>query len=152
FRQGMGDRFADGQALDALCSPLGRNLRARYAPDLLRVVLEEGAVQTIPEAVYEEVLECGLGFARRKPCLHVARADRCAVGESEIRQGTQAELQWIIEKPSPIEDARESRTHQHDAIGARGGPMGSVQRSALTLIGEHHAPVGADSVVGMRVR
>ena len=58
----------EGQALDALRGPLGAQLGARDAPDLLRVGLEEELVQPLAEAVGDprlEVVLVALGLDRR---------------------------------------------------------------------------------------
>ena len=57
----MADRLGHRQGLDALRTPLGRNLPARYTPYLLGVVLEKCAVEPRPESIDEEIFEGGLG-------------------------------------------------------------------------------------------
>ena len=55
--QEVRDRLADGEALDALCAPLGADPVAGHAPDLFGVGLEESEIQLAAEAVDEELLQ-----------------------------------------------------------------------------------------------
>ena len=74
----------DREPLDPLCSPLGADLSARHAPDLLRVRLEEGPVQLPAEAVDEELLEGSLVADREE--------NRAEVGDSDPHRTDQTEL------------------------------------------------------------
>ncbi len=53
----VGEGGGEGEALDALCAPLGADLIAGDAPDFFGVGLEEGEVELAAEAVDEEVFE-----------------------------------------------------------------------------------------------
>src|ERR1700742_1112747 len=60
-RKCMPDRFCDGQPLDSLRPPFGRDLGAGYTPDLFRVVLEKGAIQPISEPMDKKILQRHIG-------------------------------------------------------------------------------------------
>ena len=72
------DRLRERQALDALGGPLGADLGARDAPDLLRVGLEEDLVQPLAEPVGDPLLEVLLDRVRAEVPLDVARARSAA--------------------------------------------------------------------------
>src|SRR5450631_1733370 len=59
-RESVRDGFRDRQSFDALRTPFRGNLLARDAPNLLGIVLEEGAVQTGSEAVDEKIFQSHL--------------------------------------------------------------------------------------------
>ena len=65
-RHGMCECLGDGQSLDALRAPLCRDFTAGYPPYLLRVVLEEGSIESIAKTIYEKILQSSL------------RSNRCA--------------------------------------------------------------------------
>ena len=105
------------------CAPhSARDLGARHAPHLLRVVLEEGAIELVAEAVDEEVLERRLraGAERAARARSSHRLRRCTAAP-RLRERGDAQLQRIVEETAPIEDARQARAHQHDAIRIGGG-------------------------------
>src|SRR5207237_2853189 len=130
FQQRVLDSLGDRQALDSLCAPFGGNLCARYTPDFLRVVLEEGPVKLVAKAVDQEVLECHFRRTGRETRFEVACADRSRVGRPQIAQGCPVEFQRIIEEAPPIEDARQARANQHDLVAA-GSEIARWQEIAL---------------------
>jgi len=65
LREGVPECLGDGQTLDPLCAPLRRDLGTGNAPDLFRVVLEEGPIELSPKRLTRKVLEGYLGGAGR---------------------------------------------------------------------------------------
>src|SRR5690606_17457918 len=78
FHERVFKRLEDGEAFDALCAPVGGDLVARHAPDLLGIRLEEGVVEFAAEPVDDEILEVALGGdgARRRAEVAEARASQ----------------------------------------------------------------------------
>ena len=118
----MGDRFGDGEALDALCAPFGGDLLARNTPDLFGVVLEERAVQTIPKAIDEEVLERFLRHAALKLCPRVGEADAQRLDAAHRLKRGGVELERVVEEAAPVENPRQPLAHQQHRI-VRGGTL-----------------------------
>src|SRR5689334_12295864 len=112
LRERMRNGLRDRKPLDSLRAPLRGDLRARHAPDFLRVILEERAIQPVAEAVHEEILERHLRAAREEPRLDVARAHGGRVRQPEIAEGRETHLEWIVEELAPVVDARETRSHE----------------------------------------
>src|SRR5262245_16330872 len=56
----VAQRFAQRQILDPLRGPIGGDLIARDAPDLLGVRLEENLVEAVAETIGDPLLEIGL--------------------------------------------------------------------------------------------
>ena len=111
--------LGDGEALHPLRAPLGGDLRARHAPDLLRVVLEERQVQPLAEAIDEEVLEGRLVGARHQSSLQVAGANLPGADEPEVAQRARAQLQRVVEELPPVIDARQAGPDQHASVRGR---------------------------------
>src|SRR6476620_2840446 len=105
----MRDGLADRQTLDALGSPLRRDLAAGNAPDFLGVILEERTVEARAEPIYEEILERYLLAARKRPRARVAHTHTAHVPETEVGHGRQVHLEWIVEELAAVVDARQAR-------------------------------------------
>ena len=129
----MFERGGEREALDALRAPLGGDLVAGRAPDLLGVALEEGEVELAAEAVDEEVFE-GLFFADGAHARgDVADADARHAHRAEVRDGRAAELDGVVEKFAQIVDAALARADEHDevGVGGRGGDDGRGDRGGI---------------------
>ena len=114
--QEVRDGLANGEALDALCAPLGADLVAGHAPDLLGVGLEERQIELASEAVDEKLLQV-LHLANGKhQGAQVAEADAHGAGRAEVAQRRLAELDGIVEELAQEVDARLAGAHQHDVV------------------------------------
>jgi hypothetical protein len=102
------ERGLQRQVLDALRGPLGLQLRAGDAPDLLGVGLEEGQEEAPPEAVGHPLLEGVLDLAGEHRPAQVAEADQDALDEAEAHQRVQR-LERVVEELLLVVDAREAR-------------------------------------------
>jgi hypothetical protein len=91
-------RRRERKALDALRSPLGRDLVAGRAPDLLGVALEERKVELAAEAIDEEVFEALLFLDGPNAAHHVADTDLRHPHRAEIRDGVARELDRVVEE------------------------------------------------------
>ena len=99
---------AQGQALDALRGPVGRNFTALHAPDFLGVGLEKDAEQPVPELVGDPILECLRIPDREDAGLEVGHHAEGGLEETQLGQGVHRP-QWVVEQLAVIEDARLAR-------------------------------------------
>ena len=89
-QDGVDDRLAQIEVLDALGRPVGRDLGDRHAPDLLGVGLEEGAVEPPAEARHQPVLVVGLVLGRADAGPEVGEAAQDGLQQAEVAQRVQA--------------------------------------------------------------
>ena len=102
--QGVEYGAEQGEVLDALCSPVGSELAARDPPDLLRVGLEEGAVQPPSEPAGGPALEAGLvdRWAYAHP--EVREHAQEGLDDAQVPQGV-AGAQRVVVEAALVEDA-----------------------------------------------
>ncbi len=117
----MRKRPRNRKPFDPLRAPLGGDLIATDSPDLFGVVLEEGAVELVPEAIDEKVLESDFRLARRKAGGGVAGCDGGRVARAQVGESRPTKLERIVEEAAAIEDPRQPRADQHDVARIRGG-------------------------------
>src|SRR5262249_47118798 len=132
-----------GEGLDPLGGPLGADVLAPEAPDLLRVGLEEHEEEPAAEAVRHPVLEAALATDREDPLPQVARDDPGALEEAELAERLQG-LQRIVEEPAAIQDAGEA-LHPEEARVHHLAPdpldLGDLGEEAMPAHVEEEAPV-----------
>src|SRR5262249_27480699 len=104
-------RRAGRQVLDPLSRPLRLQLRARNAPDLLRVRLEEHQEQTPAESVRDPLLKRVDVSIRKHPPANIAEHDQDPFKDPELGERVDR-LEWIVKKLFPEKDPRHSWTAQ----------------------------------------
>ncbi len=114
--QKVPQRGRKAQALDALRSPLSRDLLTRHPPHLLRVALKEGQVQLPPKAINQEVLKALLrpDWPHARP--QVAEADPQHAQRTQVRNRRAGELDRVFKKLAQVINPALPRTHQHHMV------------------------------------
>ncbi len=105
--EGADDRLAQGEPLDALGCPVGADLIARDAPDLLRVALEEHVEELLAKTVRHPLGKGHLRQNRLQPRLGVAEQDAESLHGPELEK-TVHRLERVVEKLTPVVDAGEA--------------------------------------------
>ena len=106
------DRAAERKAFDALRRPVGRDLLAAHAPDLLGVALEEGVEETLAELIAHPILEVVRVAHREKPRLEPGEDAEGRLEDAELRQRLER-LQRIGEELAAVKNARGTRPIEH---------------------------------------
>ena len=98
--------------------------RAALAPDLLRIRLEERAVQLAAEAVDEELFQVLLRPEGEERRAEVAEADLHHPQQAEFLDRVEAQRDGIVEEPAEEIDAALPRPQEHDPVALfRVGPL-----------------------------
>ena len=116
------DSLAQRQILDPLGCPVGADLIARDAPDLLRVRLEEVPEEATAEAVGDPLVESGLILVRANLPLGVAQQDPARSVRTHVEQRVEG-LQRIGKILTAVEDAAHPRALQ-EIVGQDFLPQG----------------------------
>ena len=127
--------FGNGQTLDTLRAPLCRDLAAGYAPNLLRIVLEEGSIESIAKTIHEKILQGSFRSNMRHSSATITPADFVCLEDPNLLERICAQFQGVIEEAAPVEDARQSPSHQHDRIGRCGWAGSRYELYRLSLVG-----------------
>ncbi|OPZ06030.1 MAG: hypothetical protein BWZ08_02367 [candidate division BRC1 bacterium ADurb.BinA292] len=98
------DRAAQRQAPDPLRRPVGGDLGAAHAPDLLGVAFEEALEQPVAEAVDDPVAKRDFGAQRRHAALQVAPHAGGRIERRHLAQDV-GQAQRVVDEPAVVEDA-----------------------------------------------
>ena len=155
---GVHDRLAQVEVLDPLGRPVGRHVGHGHAPDLLRVGLEEDAVEAPPEAGHEPVLVVGLvlGGPDARPQVGEPAQDR--LPQPQVAQGVEGLERVVVELALVVDPAHAGPEHEvalgQDLVpeGLHLGDLGEEAVSAQVeapAVAHHRAADAAHHVVGL---
>ena len=105
----------DGQPLNTLCAPVGRDLAGVSAPELFGVAFEEHPVQHLAEPVDVEVFQIGLRLFRDART-QIAESGFHGGGKAHALDGVLVHGHRIVEEVLVEVDAGDPVTHQHDHV------------------------------------
>ena len=88
------------------CAPHSAEISVAWdAPNFLRVVLEEGAVQAVSETVDEKIFQGDFGRSGLELRLAVAQPDFECFEEPQIPERACVQSQRVVEEPPSIENS-----------------------------------------------
>src|SRR5215472_302370 len=105
----MLDTPEDAKSLDTLSTPLGADLRARHAPDLLRIRFEKCAVQLFSEPIDEELLQGVFPSFWEHCTFQIANSDFDGAPQAQVQQRVLGERDRIVEKAPQVINPRLTR-------------------------------------------
>ncbi len=133
-------RAPDRQVLDALRAPVGLDLGARHAPDLLALRLEEVLVEPPAEPRGDETLQRGLVLRRLDPHPEVRGHAAHGFDRSEVRQSV-LRVDRVVVELAAVVDAAHAGTAQ-ELVGAEDLEPEVVDRLHL---GEEPVPTDVEA-------
>ena len=110
------DRGAQVEVLDPLGGPVGLDLVGRHAPHLLRVGLEEGAVEAPPEAGGDEPFEGRLVLRRPDPSPCVGQDAEHRLDDTEVAKRVEGAQRVVVEL-AVVVDAAHAGAHEEVLVG-----------------------------------
>ena len=115
-QDGVDDRLAQVEVLDALGGPVGRHLGDLHAPDPFGVGLEEGAVEAPAEAGHQPVLVVVLVLRRPDAGPQVGEAAQDRLPQAQVAQGVHG-LEGVVVVLPLVEDAAHAGAEEEVALG-----------------------------------
>ena len=94
---------ADGNALDPLAAPVGREVFGRKTPDFFRIAGEKGPVEFFSEPVDHEIFQ-GVFRPFVEAGIQVGTADSCHGRDTQVPDGGPVQGYRVIEEFVPVQD------------------------------------------------
>src|SRR5258708_5976464 len=116
--------LADGNALDALSTPLSGDLAAGHSPYFFGIVLEEQPIQFFPEAVDEKIFEALLRFARQEAGPQIRQEYAHGADQAQFFQCIERQVDGIAEEFPEEVNAGKALPNQHNLVSGFAGMVG----------------------------